>query len=141
MTQRAHGTFAVQLHPQAPEDPAGPSPRARLTIAKEFAGELVGTSSGQMLSAGTAGEGSAGYVALEQVRGTLHGRRGTFVLQHSGTLQRGAPQLRITVVPDSGTDELVGLAGEMGISLADGQHSYDFAYTRAEPSDESFAPV
>ena len=77
-------------------------------------------------------------MALEQVRGTLHGRRGTFVLQHSGTLRRGAPQLRITVVPNSGTDELVGLAGAMTITMADGQHSYDFTYTLAEPSDESF---
>ena len=132
MTKRAHGTFAVQLQPQEPEDPGAESPLARLTISKQFQGDLAGTSSGQMLSAGTAVEGSAGYVALEQVRGTLHGRQGTFVLQHSGTLRRGAPQLRITVVPDSGTDELVGLAGELTIDVAEGQHTYDFIYTLDE---------
>jgi len=85
-----------------------------------------------MLTAGTAVKGSAGYVAIERASGTLHGRSGTFVLQHTGTMTRGAPQLTITVIPDSGTGELVGLAGKMTINIADGKHSYEFDYTLAE---------
>jgi hypothetical protein len=77
-------------------------------------------------------KGSAGYVAIERVSGALHGRSGTFVLQHSGTMTRGAPQLTITVVPDSGTEGLVGLAGKVAIIIADGKHSYDFEYTLAD---------
>jgi len=85
-----------------------------------------------MLTAGTGVKGSAGYVAMERVSGTLHGRSGAFVLQHSGTMTRGAPQLTIAVVPDSGTGELLGLAGQMTITIFDGKHSYDFEYTLAE---------
>ena len=85
-----------------------------------------------MLTAGTDVKGSAGYVAIERVSGTLQGRSGTFVLQHSGTMTRGAPQLSITVVPDSGTGQLAGLAGKMAIIIADGKHSYDFEYTLTE---------
>ena len=84
-----------------------------------------------MLAAMTGVKGSAGYVAIEQVTGTLHGRSGAFVLQHSGTMTRGAPQLIVSVVPDSGTGELAGLAGTMTIVIADGKHSYDFEYTVA----------
>ena len=82
-----------------------------------------------MLTATTAIKGSAGYVAIERVTGTLHGRRGTFVLQHSGTMTGGAQELTVTVVPDSGTDQLVGLAGEMTINVSEGKHSYDLEYT------------
>jgi hypothetical protein len=103
-----------------------------MSIDKQFYGDLEATSKGEMLSAGTAVKGSAGYVAIERVSGTLHGRGGTFVLQHNGTMTRGAPQLTITVVPDSGTDQLMGLAGSMAIQIADGKHSYDFEYTLAE---------
>ena len=103
-------------------------------IDKQFHGDLEATSKGQMLAAGTAIEGSAGYVAIEQATGTLHGRSGSFVLQHSGTMARGAGQLAITVVPDSGTGELVGLAGTMAITIVDGQHLYDFEYTLAASS-------
>ena len=85
-----------------------------------------------MLAAGTGVEGSAGYVAIERVSGTLRRHRGTFVLQHSGSMTRGVPQMMITVVPDSGTDELVGLAGTMLITIADGKHSYDFNYSLAK---------
>jgi hypothetical protein len=85
-----------------------------------------------MLSAGTAIPDSAGYVAMEQVKGTLHGRHGTFVLQHNATMSRGIPQLSITVVPDSGTEELLGLAGSMSINIVDGKHFYDFEYSIAE---------
>jgi hypothetical protein len=135
MTTHAHGTFDVQLNPQ-PDEQAADAALGRLSIDKQFHGDLAGTSKGQMLSAGTEVAGSAGYVALERVSGTLHGRSGSFVLQHNGTMARGAAQLTITVVPDSGTDQLVGLAGTMALVIADGKHSYDFEYTLAEtPSD------
>jgi hypothetical protein len=101
----------------------------RMAIAKQFHGGLEAVSRGQMLAAMTDTEGSAGYVAIERVTGTLDGREGTFALQHSGTMTRGAQQLSITVVPDSGTGELAGLAGTMTIQIADGKHSYDFEYT------------
>ena len=124
VTTRASGTFEVKLAPQAGHEPT----LGRMTIDKEFHGDLQATSRGEMLAAMTAVEGSAGYVALERVSGTLHGRRGTFVLQHSGTMDRGAPTLSITVVPDSGTGELAGLAGSMTIDTSDGKHAYDLEY-------------
>src|SRR4051794_14920003 len=126
----ARGTFEVKLTPQADGD-AGAG-LARMLLDKRFQGDLEATSQGQMLSAGTAVQGSAGYVALERVSGALQGRTGTFVLQHQGVMDRGRPSLTITVVPDSGTGELTGLAGTMGIAIADGQHSYDFDYTLPE---------
>ena len=100
----------------------------RRTLDKRFHGDLDAGSRGEMLSAGTAVKGSAGYVAMERVTGTLHGRSGTFVLQHTATMDRGAPSLSITVVPDSGTGELAGLTGHMNIRIEGGQHSYDFEY-------------
>lgn len=123
---RASGTFDVKLTPQATGDEAEGTSLGRMSIEKQWRGDLEGTSRGEMVSAITGVEGSAGYVALEQVSGSLHGRRGSFVLQHSGIMTRGAPQLRITVVPDSGTDQLARLAGEMTITIADSKHSYDF---------------
>ena len=103
-----------------------------MSIDKQFHGDLEGTSQGQMLSAGTSTKGSAGYVAIERIAGTLHGRAGTFVLQHSGTMTRGAPELSVTVVPDSGTGQLVGLSGKLNIKIADGKHSYEFDYALTE---------
>ena len=127
MTTHASGTFEVKLTPQAEEASLG-----RLSIDKQFHGDLEATSKGQMLTAGTAVKGSAGYVAIERVSGTLQGRSGSFVLQHSGTMTRGVPQLTITVVPDSGTAQLAGLSGKMAINVADGKHSYAFDYALAE---------
>ncbi|MBK9711779.1 MAG: DUF3224 domain-containing protein [Kouleothrix sp.] len=132
MTSRATGTFDVTLKPLALADEAADATLGRLSIDKQFHGDLEATSKGEMLSAGTGVEGSAGYVAIERVGGTLHGRSGTFVLQHSGTMTRGAPQLTITVVPDSGTGQLAGLAGTLAIAIADGKHSYDFEYSLAD---------
>jgi len=129
MTTRVSGTFEVKLNPQPLHDGAAEATLGRLSIDKQYQGELAATGKGEMLSAGTSVKGSAGYVAIEQVKGTLHGRAGTFVLQHSGTMNRGAPQLSVTVVPDSGTGQLVGLAGKMTINIAEGKHSYDFEYT------------
>lgn len=126
-TTRAHGTFDVTIKPQAPDEGADAS-LSRMTIDKQFHGDLEGVSKGQMLAAGTAVKDSAGYVAIEHVTGTLAGRSGSFALQHSGTMNRGAPQLTITVVPDSGTGQLTGLAGQMTITITDGKHLYDFDY-------------
>ncbi len=134
VTHRATGAFEVKLEPQSAEEKAGAAAIGRLSIAKQFHGDLEASSSGQMLAASTATPGSAGYVALEHVTGTLQGRSGTFVLQHSGTMTRGAPQLSVTVVPDSGTGQLSGLAGKMTIRITEGKHFYEFEYTLDEPS-------
>lgn len=132
MSTRASGTFEVKLTPQATDDEAGSAKLGRISIDKQFHGDLEATSQGEMLTAGTAVKGSAGYVAIERVGGSLHGRSGTFALQHSGTMMRGAPQLTITVVPDSGTGQLTGLAGKMAITIVDGKPSYDLEYTITE---------
>ncbi|HEX9941235.1 MAG TPA: DUF3224 domain-containing protein [Thermoanaerobaculia bacterium] len=129
---RASGTFEVKLTPQTADDNAEGAKLGRMSIDKQFHGDLEGISKGEMLTAGTSVQGSAGYVAIERVRGKLQGRSGTFVLQHSGTMTRGAPQLTIAVVPDSGSGQLMGLVGKMTINIADGKHSYDFEYTLAE---------
>ena len=127
MTNHAKGTFEVKLNPQS-DDKVGDPSIGRMSIDKQFSGDLVGTSKGQMLAAVTDVKDSAGYVAMERVDGTLNGRKGTFALQHSGTMNRGAPRLSITVVPDSGTGELAGLSGKMTIKIADGKHYYEFEY-------------
>jgi hypothetical protein len=125
----AHGTFEVKVIPQPADDAAG-GPFSRLFLDKQFHGDLAGTSKGQMMAAGTAVEGSAGYVALELVTGTLNGRRGSFILQHTGSMKKGVPtMLTVTVVPDSGTDQLTGLAGKMTIIIEGKNHSYDVEYT------------
>jgi len=132
VTKDATGTFEVKMNPQTDENVGDPTV-GRMSIDKQFSGDLEANSKGQMLAAMTDTTGSAGYVAIERVKGTLHGRRGTFALQHSGTMTRGAPQLIITVVPYSGTDQLVGLAGKMTINIVDGKHFYEFDYTLAQP--------
>ena len=132
VTAHATGPFEVKLTPQAAEPAIADPNLGRMTIEKQFHGALEGTSKGQMLTAGTSTKGSAGYVAIEKVTGTLNGRAGSFILQHTATMNRGVPQLSITVVPDSGTNQLVGLTGTMNIIIADGKHSYDFAYTLPE---------
>jgi len=124
----ATGTFEVKLTAQATDDPA----LGRLTINKQFHGDLEGTSKGEMLSAMTEVKGSAGYVAMERVTGTLGHSAGTFVLQHNGTMMRGAQQLSVTVVPDSGTGGLAGLEGKMSIRIEEGKHSYEFEYSLPE---------
>jgi hypothetical protein len=129
MSTHARGTFEVKMTPQPAQDGIGDPGIGRMALDKQFHGDLEATGKGQMLAAGTDVSGSAGYVALERVSGILHGRSGTFALQHSGTMTRGAPQLSITVVPDSGSGELLGLAGTLAITITDGQHFYDFEYT------------
>ena len=123
MTTRARGTFDVKLVPQPDADTS----LGRLTIEKQFQGDLEGTSKGQMLAIQTT-MGSAGYVAMETVTGTIGGKSGTFALQHGGTMNRGVGTLTVTVVPDSGTGELEGISGSLAIIIADGQHRYEFDY-------------
>jgi hypothetical protein len=130
--QRASGPFEVTLAPLATAWADDPAPLARMSIEKRFTGDLSATSRGEMLSAGTAVKGSAGYVAIEKVTGTLHGREGTFVLQHAGTMTRGVPALSISVIPDSGTGALAGLTGSMQIIIDNKRHSYIFDYSFAD---------
>jgi len=132
VTSHATGTFDVKVTPQPTEDKSADPSLARLTLDKQFHGDLEGSSKGQMLAASTSVKGSAGYVAIERVTGTLRGRKGSFTLQHFGTMTRAAPHLVVSVVPDSGTDELTGLAGAMTIKIEDGKHFYDFEYTLEE---------
>jgi hypothetical protein len=128
VTMTARGTFEVKMTPQTPDDGAGGG-FDRLFGAKQFHGDLNAMSKGQMLAARTAVEGSAGYVALELVTGKLNGKRGSFVLQHKGTMSKGVYHMNVTVIPDSGTDELIGIAGTMTIIIEGGKHSYNFEYT------------
>jgi hypothetical protein len=130
MTIYASGTFEVKLTPQ--DDKSEDATLGRMTIEKLFYGDLEGASRGQMLTAITSVEGSAGYVAIERVNASLDGRIGSFTLQHSSVMRRGEPQQNIIVVPDSGTGRLAGLSGRMTIKIVDGKHSYDFEYSIAE---------
>lgn len=125
MSGKIRGEFDVKMLPQAADEGLGEG-IGRLGLDKAFRGSLEATSKGQMLAFRTPVEGSAGYVAMERVEGTLDGRRGTFVLQHSGTMDRGAMHLDLAVVPDSGTGELEGLRGTMQIEITDGKHYYVF---------------
>jgi hypothetical protein len=128
MPTRASGSFDVRITPQT--EPAFDGTRlGRMLLDKTFHGALDGTSRGQMLTVGTETKGSAVYVAVEQFEGTLDGRRGGFALHHAGIMTRGAAELSIRVVPDSGTGELAGLRGALAITIADGRHGYDFEYT------------
>jgi hypothetical protein len=126
--KRASGTFEVKMAPLT----TGDEVPGRMSLDKQFHGALEATGKGEMLTAMTSVQGSAGYVAVERVTGKLDGRSGSFVLQHSGIMNRGEPNLTITVVPDSGTGELAGIAGTMKINIADGKHFYDFEYTLGE---------
>lgn len=119
------GTFDVKLTPQAP---AEGQTWGRQSITKTFHGALDGSSRGEMLAAGTAVKGSAGYVAMEQVTATLEGRTGSFFLQHFGLMDKGTPTLKVSVIPDSATGELSGLQGSMTIDITGGQHRYTFSY-------------
>jgi len=126
---RAVGTFDVKVNPLVAY--AEGSRLGRMSIDKQFQGDIIATSKGEMLATRSPVDGSAGYVALEQVNGTLSGRAGSFVLQHSCTMTRGAQTQSITVVPDSGTDDLAGLSGSLLIIIEGKKHSYEFDYTIA----------
>jgi len=128
MSTRVRGSFNVKITAQAADAYADGAALGRMALDKQFHGDLQASSKGQMLTAITQQKGSAGYVAIERVTGTLRGRKGSFTLQHFGTMNRGRPDLKVIVVPDSGTDDLVGLSGTMNIIVADGKHSYDFEF-------------
>ena len=126
------GTFDVTITPETLSDTAAQSGLGRLSLDKRYHGALEASAQGEMLSARASVTGSAGYVALERVEGTLDGHHGSFYLQHSGTMTRGAPALSVTVVPDTGTEQLQGLRGSLAIRIEDGKHYYDFTYDIVE---------
>jgi len=129
MTMHATGPFEVKMTPLSPDDKADSTTLGRMSNEKQFHGDLEATSKGEMLTATTSVEGSMAYVMIERVSGTLKGRTGSFVMQHSATMTRGTPQLNVTVVPDSATGQLVGLTGKMDVKITGGQHFYEFEYS------------
>ncbi len=127
---QATGSFDVKMAPQKPDNPQEEAAAlGRMSLDKQFHGDLEATSQGEMLSVLDQKIGSGGYVALERVTGKLQGRTGSFVLQHNATMTRGVPQLNIVVVPDTGAGELTGISGSMKIRIEGGKHFYDFEYT------------
>jgi len=126
--RRATGSFEVKMIPQPPYDTTDGISLGRVTINKRFQGDLDATSVVEMLGAMTSVKGSAGYVAIERIAGTLQGRSGSFVMQHSGTMTRGDAQLTVSVVPDTGTGELKGISGKMTIDITDGKHTFTLDY-------------
>lgn len=129
MTKTARGEFTVSLKPLELEGAESSDKRGRMSIDKRITGDLVATTHGQMLTAMSEVQGSAVYVAIERVTGTLEGRHGSFVLHHRGVVERGQSSLSVSVAPDSGTGGLAGIAGDFRIILEDGQHAYEFAYS------------
>jgi hypothetical protein len=130
---QAKGSFEVKIAPLPPDAGTPDTTLGRMSLDKQFHGDLEATGKGQMLTAGTPSS-SGVYVAIERVTGTLHGRNGSFVLHHSGIMTRGQSQLTVAVVPDSGTDELLDISGNLSIEIADGKHFYTFDYTLPENS-------
>ena len=128
MGRRAAGPFEVKINQQTAYNTDQTALLGRMSLDKQFHGDLDATSKGEMLTAGSAVKGSAAYVAIERVTGKLHGKNGSFALQHTGTMNRGAPSLVITVAPDSGTGDLEGLSGTMSIEIVNGKHSYVLDY-------------
>lgn len=134
-THLATGSFTVKMTPQADTGATdGNTSLGRMSLDKVFSGDLSGTGHGEMLTALTATTGSAVYVAVERVNGTLHGRAGSFVFHHRGTMDRGQQDLSIQVVPDSGTGALAGIAGSFALTVVDGQHRYEFSYVLPVPA-------
>src|SRR5271154_5644960 len=129
MKTHAKGTFEVKLYPLPLGYNVDGSAIGRMSSNKQFSGDIEGTSKGEMLSSIGNLEGSAGYVAIEYVTGKVNGKKGSFVLQHFGTMSKGSQELIIRVVPNSGKEELAGLSGEMKIDIIDGKHFYDFEYS------------
>lgn len=129
MEYHATGRFDLTKDPDPPYDDAPGATISRAVITKQFHGDLVGTSVTHLTQIMTDVNGSAGYVAVERVTGTVHGRSGTFVLQHDALGDRGDLRLNIVVVPDSATGELAGLRGKLDIDISDGKHDYSFDYS------------
>lgn len=124
----ATGTFTVQISPDGNPGGRDGVSLGRMTLTKQLDGDLVASGAGRMLTAMTPTDGSAGYVAIEQITGTLHGREGSFVLQHSATMDAGNQQMNIVVVPRSGSGGLEGITGSFKITIEDGVHHYEFEY-------------
>ena len=129
---RVTGPFEVSLKPLQVDEDLEKQLVARMSVDKQYHGDLEATGKGQMLTGGTPIRNSAAYVAIERVSGTLKGRKGSFTLAHAGIMNRGVPSLVITIVPDSGTDQLEGLKGTMIINIEAGKHSYQLDYTLAD---------
>jgi hypothetical protein len=129
ITQHARGTFTVDIQPLTPAPAEGV---ARFSINKQIHGDMEATTKGEMFTAGDPKQGNAGYVAIEVVTGTLHGKKGSFALQHSATMDKNGNKMTVLVVPGSGTGELTGIAGTFEIQITDGKHSYDLAYALPE---------
>jgi hypothetical protein len=124
----AQGKFDVKVTPIPFDAAAGRF--NRLLLDKQIHGDLEAASEGEMMGADSPVQGSAGYVAVERVTGMLHGKRGSFVLQHKSSMRKGADfKMDITVVPDSGTEELAGIAGVFTIIFEGKNHLYEFDYT------------
>lgn len=124
----AKGTFSITMNAEPPYDVVDGVSLGRVSFDKKFSGPLEATSKVEMIGARTPVEGSGAYVAVERVTGALEGRKGTFVLIHTGIMTRGTRSLTVSVVPDSGTGELKGLSGRLDIQIVEGQHHYDFDY-------------
>jgi Protein of unknown function (DUF3224) len=134
MSSTAVGTFEVIMNPEPPYDSNDGASIGRVSLKKQFKGDLEATSTAEMIGARSEVQGSAGYVAIERVVGTIAGLQGSFVLQHSGTMTRGKGELSVTVVPDSGTGDLKLISGRMTIEIVDGKHLYSFVYALGTPS-------
>ena len=132
MTRHAEGTFEAKTTPLPADDATGGAAIGRYALSKQYHGDLDATSKGEMLGSGDPQNGSAGYVAIEHVTGTLKGRAGSFALQHLGVMDQGKLQLTVSVVPGSGTEALAGISGTMTIVHAPGKLSYNFEYTLPE---------
>ena len=125
----ARGTFEVQVKPVAGDEYADGATMGRMTLDKQFSGDLEGTGKGQMITGMGSVKGSAAYSAIDRITGTVHGRHGSFIIQHTGIMTRGAPSLVITIVPDSGTEQLAGISGTLEINVEGKVHSYVLSYT------------
>lgn len=128
MTEHASGSFDITMTPASPPEHEGRTALGRMQLDKQYAGDLAASGKGQMLTAVTDTKGSAAYVAIERISGTLKGKKGSFVVAHTGTMSGGAQHLTISVVADSGTGELAGIAGTLGLKLVEGKHFYEFDY-------------
>jgi len=129
LSARANGAFDVKISPLTLSEQSADPKLGRMAIEKQYHGDLEAAAKGEMLTAQSELKDSGVYVAVERVTGTLNGKRGSFAMYHSGVMNRGKPELTITVVPDSGTEELQGLTGTMNIKIDNGKHSYDFEYS------------
>ncbi len=129
MTNRATGSFDVSMSPASPVERSGRTTLGRMVLEKQYSGDMIATGKGKMLTAVTDTKGSASYVAIEHVTGVLNGKEGSFVVHHTGTMAGGVDQLSIAIVPDSGTEELTGIAGKLTLKVVDGEHVFELEYS------------